>query len=144
MNKKGLAILMRTKMRPRSPASSNKFNQMQIALQDGNRVPDQNASNNTEREFEQVQESMRLAISMNKTEIVDAVLNDFSEHMIVGDKAQDNDQEEGSLSAFYRIERNLRHALKPMYEILFERLNTHTGGLKFLSIIRADILSILV
>ncbi|CAK9182218.1 unnamed protein product [Ilex paraguariensis] len=182
MNKKGLAILMRTKMRPRSPASSNKFNQMQIALQDGNRVPDQNASNNTEREFEQVQESMRLAISMNKTEIVDAVLNDFSEgyftlsqedrrklllilsreydlsrtqvHELMkqylgldlptGDKAQDNDQEEGSLSAFYRIERNLRHALKPMYEILFERLNTHTGGLKFLSIIRADILSILV
>lgn len=47
------------------------------------------------------------------------------------------------LSAFYRIERNLRHALKPMYEDLFERLNTHPGGLKFLSIIRADVLSIL-
>lgn len=52
-------------------------------------------------------------------------------------------EEDSSLSAFYRIERNLRHALKPMYEVLFERLNTHPGGLKFLSILRADILSIL-
>ncbi|KAL8462689.1 hypothetical protein ACS0TY_033638 [Phlomoides rotata] len=50
---------------------------------------------------------------------------------------------EGSLSAFYRIERNLRHSLKPMYEVLFERLNTHPGGLRFLSIMRADILSFL-
>lgn len=52
-------------------------------------------------------------------------------------------KEEGLLSAFYRIEQNLRHALKPVYHILFERLNTHPGGLRFLSIIRADILSIL-
>lgn len=52
-------------------------------------------------------------------------------------------EDEGLFSAFFRIERNLRHALKPMYEVLFERLNTHPGGLKFLSILRADILSIL-
>lgn len=52
-------------------------------------------------------------------------------------------EEDGMLSAFYRIERSLRHALKPMYEILFERLNTHPGGLKFLSILRADILAII-
>lgn len=52
-------------------------------------------------------------------------------------------EDEACLSAFYRIERNLRHALKPAYEVLFERLNTHPGGLKFLSILRADILSIL-
>lgn len=31
------------------------------------------------REFEQVKESMHSAISMNKTEILDAVLSDFSE-----------------------------------------------------------------
>jgi len=37
----------------------------------------------------------------------------------------------------------LRHALKPVYEVLFERLNTHPGGLRFLSSLRADILSIL-
>lgn len=62
----------------------------------------------------------------------------------MADKAEDNGpEEEGSLSAFYRIERNLRHALKPMYEVLFERLNTHPGGLKFLSDMRADILLIL-
>lgn len=64
--------------------------------------------------------------------------------MFLGDRAQDNGrEEEWSLSAFYRIERNLRHALKPNYEVLFERLNKHPGGLKFLSILRADILSFL-
>lgn len=31
------------------------------------------------REFEQVRESMHSAISMNKTEILDAALSDFSE-----------------------------------------------------------------
>lgn len=62
----------------------------------------------------------------------------------LGEKAEDGSHaEEGSLSNFYRIERNLKAALKPMYEVLFERLNTHPGGLKFLSIMRADILSIL-
>lgn len=63
---------------------------------------------------------------------------------VSADKVQQSGlDEEGSLSAFYRIERNLRQVLKPMYEILFERLNTHPGGLKFLSILRADLLSVL-
>lgn len=52
-------------------------------------------------------------------------------------------KEEGPVTAFYRIERNLRHTLNPKYEALFERLNMHPGGLKFLSIFRADVLSIL-
>lgn len=70
---------------------------------------------------------------------------DFKIFLALGDKAQDaGNEDEGSLSAFYRIERSLRYALKPMYEVLFERLNTHPGGLKFLSNIRADVLSILV
>uniref|UniRef100_A0A7N0UCX8 Malonyl-CoA decarboxylase n=1 Tax=Kalanchoe fedtschenkoi TaxID=63787 RepID=A0A7N0UCX8_KALFE len=61
-----------------------------------------------------------------------------------GDKAQTNGPEEDvRLSAFYRTEKNLRQALKPAYELLFEQLNTHRGGLKFLTILRADILSIL-
>ncbi|XP_059662749.1 uncharacterized protein LOC132308623 isoform X2 [Cornus florida] len=182
MNKKGLAILMRTKMRPLSPTT---VNQMQLAPEERNTTSTQNAlrsSGNTEREFEIVRETMHSAISMNKMEILDVVLNDFAEgyfslskenrrklllvlareydlnrtqvrelmkqylglELPNDDKAQGNDhEEEGSLSAFYRIERNLRQALKPMYEALFERLNTHPGGLKFLSIIRADILSIL-
>ncbi|KAF7811203.1 malonyl-CoA decarboxylase, mitochondrial-like isoform X1 [Senna tora] len=60
------------------------------------------------------------------------------------DKAQvSSSEEECSFSSFYRIERNLRNALKPVYEVLFDRLNTHPGGLRFLSILRADILSIL-
>lgn len=61
-----------------------------------------------------------------------------------GDNAQSAGQQDDTpLSAFYHLERNLRHALKPTYEVLFERLNTHPGGLGFLSILRADILSIL-
>ncbi|KAL3521920.1 hypothetical protein ACH5RR_014754 [Cinchona calisaya] len=185
MNKKGLAILMRTKMRPLSPAATNKFNQMQIDPQEGSNEASftpKNASINTQREFEQVREFMHSAISMNKTEILDAALSDFSEgyfslseenrrkllltlareydfdrvqvrelmkqylglELPSGEKDQDSGHvEELSLSAFYRIERNLRHALKPNYEVLFERLNTHPGGLKFLSTIRADILSFL-
>ncbi|KAM7506296.1 hypothetical protein LguiB_005200 [Lonicera macranthoides] len=182
MNKKGLSILMRTKMRPLSPAATNKVNQVQLDPLEGDKASAQNASNNTEREFEQVRESMHSAISMNKTEILDSVLDDFSEgyfslsqenrrrlfvilsreydlnrmqvrelmKQYLGlelpscDKALDaGNEDEGSLSAFYRIERSLRYALKPMYEVLFERLNTHPGGLKFLSNIRADILSIL-
>ncbi|BBH00705.1 malonyl-CoA decarboxylase family protein [Prunus dulcis] len=130
-----------------------------------------------------VLESMHSAISLSKTEILDSVLNDFSEgyfslsyenrRKLLELLAKEYDlnrtqvrdlikqylglelpggsdnapstgiEEEACLSAFYRIERNLRHALKPAYEVLFERLNTHPGGLKFLSILRADILSIL-
>ncbi|XP_023636175.1 malonyl-CoA decarboxylase, mitochondrial isoform X2 [Capsella rubella] len=54
-----------------------------------------------------------------------------------------SDDKEVSSSVFYRVERNLRHSLRPTYEVLFERLNTHPGGLRFLSILRADLLSIL-
>ncbi|XP_055805078.1 uncharacterized protein LOC129873911 isoform X3 [Solanum dulcamara] len=187
MNKKGLAILMRTKMRPLSPASAsasqskNKLNQMQFSQPEGDKVSSQDVSLLPEREFSQVRESMHSAMSMNKTEIVDIALDDFSEGYVFlspenrykmllslakeydlnrsqvrelmkqhldlqlpSDKAEDSGhEEEGLLSAFYRIERNLRQALKPMYEVLFERLNTHPGGLKFLSDIRADILCLL-
>ncbi|WZY82895.1 malonyl-CoA decarboxylase, mitochondrial [Brassica napus] len=52
-------------------------------------------------------------------------------------------KKEASSSVFYRVEWSLRHALKPTYETFFERLNTHPGGLRFLSILRADLLSIL-
>ncbi|KAF7151545.1 hypothetical protein RHSIM_Rhsim02G0105100 [Rhododendron simsii] len=180
MNKKALAILMRTKMRPLSPASS-KISHMQLSPGGGNKLSTQNAnaSTNTEREFEVVRESMNSAITMNKTEVLDALLNDFSEgyFSLSGENRRKllltlarehdlnrtqvhelikqylgleiphaeptNQEEESRLAAFYRVERNLRQALKPMYEVLFERLNTHPGGLKFLSIIRADIVSIL-
>ncbi|XP_060175752.1 uncharacterized protein LOC132606323 isoform X1 [Lycium barbarum] len=184
MNKKGLAILMRTKMRPLSPSSQNKLNQMQVSQMEGDKVSSQDASLLPQREFTQVRESMHSAMSMNKTEIVDVALNDFSQgyfflsaenrykillslakeydlnrtqvhelmkqHLdlqlpsALTDKAEESGhEEEGSLSAFYRIERNLTQALKPKYEVLFERLNTHPGGLKFLSDIRTDILCIL-
>jgi malonyl-CoA decarboxylase len=124
---------------------------------------------------------MHSAISLNKTEVLDDVLNNFSEGYFIlsyenrrkllivlardydlnrsqvrelikqylglelpADKAQvSGSEEEGLFSSFYRIERNLRHALQPVYEVLFDRLNTHPGGLRFLSILRADILSIL-
>ncbi|XP_022848252.1 malonyl-CoA decarboxylase, mitochondrial [Olea europaea var. sylvestris] len=179
MNKKGLAILMRTKMRPLSPAS-NRINQMQFPPPESNNVSSsQNAFSITRRNYDQVRESMHSAISMNKTEILDAALNDFSEGYFVlpiesrrkllvtlareydlsreqvrelmkqylglelPSAVDSGHEEEGSFSAFYRIERNLRHSLKPMYEVLFERLNTHPGGLRFLSIMRADILSFL-
>ncbi|THG21154.1 hypothetical protein TEA_009522 [Camellia sinensis var. sinensis] len=158
MNKKGLAILMRTKMRPLSPSSSspsvsatNKINQLQLSPGEGNKSPALKI--NTEREFEVVRESMNSAISMNKTEVLDVVLNDFSEgyfslssenrrklllilareydlnraqlHELIrqylgleipqGDKAEPTShEEEGRLAAFYRVERNLRHALKPI------------------------------
>ncbi|XP_062013553.1 uncharacterized protein LOC133729945 isoform X1 [Rosa rugosa] len=192
MNKKGLAILMRTRMRPtkndsahlaRSPLA-NMVNQTVNGGQSSSGTQKLNALSNTKRDFEVVRESMHSAISMSKTEVLDSVLNDFSEgyfslsyenrRKLLVQLAREYDvnrtqvrdlikqylgleppgtgsdsahsvgvEEEASLSAFYRIERNLRHALKPMYEVLFERLNTHPGGLKFLSILRADILSIL-
>ncbi|KAK6133233.1 hypothetical protein DH2020_032994 [Rehmannia glutinosa] len=215
---------MRTRMRPPSPATTNRVNQMQFPPMDGNSnvSSSQDASTsshtyaiiNTLRgievkvmellqtpilrhldtyrssenealspliDFERVHESMHAAISMNKTEILDAALDDFSEGYfglsnenrralllrlsreydlnrkqvrelmkqylgleLPGDNAVENVHEwEGSFSAFYRIERNLRLSLKPMYEVLFERLNTHPGGLRFLSTMRADILSFL-
>ncbi|KAL0407238.1 UNVERIFIED_CONTAM: Malonyl-CoA decarboxylase, mitochondrial [Sesamum latifolium] len=102
----------------------NRINHMQFPPLDGgggvsSSSSSQDASASFHTDFERVRESMHSAISMNKTEILDAALDDFSE------------------------ERNLRHSLKPMYEVLFERLNTHPGGLRFLSIMRADILSFL-
>ncbi|KAB1201547.1 Malonyl-CoA decarboxylase, mitochondrial [Morella rubra] len=196
MNKKGLAILMRTRMRPNDPPKlslsllTNELNQ-RLPNSQGNqssgRTVEQasaegNKKLNTEREFELVRESMHLAISMNKTEVLDDALDDFSAgyfslesenrqrlllllakeydlnrtqvrellkqylglEMPSGENAQSSGlEEEALLSAFYRIERNLRQSLKPMYEVLFERLNTHPGGLRFLSILREDILSIL-
>ncbi|PRQ28370.1 putative malonyl-CoA decarboxylase [Rosa chinensis] len=192
MNKKGLTILMRTRMRPtnndsahlaRSPLA-NMVNQTVNGGQSSSGTQKLNSLSNTKRDFEVVSESMHSAISMSKTEVLDSVLSDFSEgyfslsyenrQKLLVQLAKECDvnrtqvrdlikqylgleppgtgsdsahsvgvEEEASLSAFYRIERNLRHALKPMYEVLFERLNTHPGGLKFLSILRADILSIL-
>ncbi|KAK7245897.1 hypothetical protein RIF29_40751 [Crotalaria pallida] len=199
MNKKALSILMRARMRPNANDRTNNLslsplpltkavNQMQRQNSDGNlsgggegNSTSPNDSGNTEREFQRVRASMHSAIMMNKIEVLDDVLNNFSEGyfslshenrrnlLLVlareydlnrsqvrelikqylglehpADKAQvSGPEEDGSFSSFYRIERNLRHALKPVYEDLFERLNTHPGGLRFLSIIRADILSIL-
>ncbi|KAJ9566639.1 hypothetical protein OSB04_002605 [Centaurea solstitialis] len=182
MNKKGLAILLRSKMRPLSPLSSNKVMQLEQAPLEGNKVATQNVSSKTPRDFGEVRESMHSVISMNKKEILDTALSDFPEgyfslsqenrHKLLlvlareydlnrtqvrelmkqyigleipnGDGTDDHGHEmEGQLSAFYRIERNLRQALQPMYSVLFERLNTHPGGLKFLATVRADILSII-
>ncbi|BAT87496.1 uncharacterized protein HKW66_Vig0069430 [Vigna angularis] len=194
MSKKALSILMRARMKPNdrtnlslSPiplANVTNQTQQQNSRQngspgEGNAVP--NDSGNSEREFKRVRSSMHSAISMNKTEVLDDVLNNFSEGyfslshenrrklLLVlareydlnrsqvrdlikqylgleppADKTQVCDYEDESLfSPFYRIERNLRHALQPVYEVLFERLNTHPGGLRILSILREDILTIL-
>ncbi|XP_038688502.1 malonyl-CoA decarboxylase, mitochondrial isoform X1 [Tripterygium wilfordii] len=194
MNKKSLAILMRTRMRPSDASKLDLSPVMQHQTQSNSRGnqtdhsfsqhgnDNLNASINNERNFESVRKSMHSAISMNKTEVLDAVLNDFSEGyfslshenrrklLIIlakeydlnrvqvreliqqylglelpagsGNEAQSGAvEEEGLFSTFYRIERSLRHALKPTYEVLFERLNTHPGGLKSLTILRADILS---
>ncbi|XXG56154.1 hypothetical protein AAC387_Pa03g3647 [Persea americana] len=218
INRKALAILMRTRMRPAdgtslpnsiSPSSSSfpinqvesrpgseqgnpQFERAEIFVDNGmsssssssssSFAPELDSPNDPERAVTLVQESMHAAISMDKTEMMDTTLNNFTEgyfslsqdnrrkvllvlareysvdrtrvreliQQYLGldlpgaDKVQQSGlDEEGSLSAFYRIERNLRQVLKPMYEILFERLNTHPGGLKFLSILRADLLSVL-
>ncbi|KAL2969868.1 hypothetical protein AAZX31_15G106500 [Glycine max] len=194
MNKKALSILMRARMKPNDRTSlslspiplTNATSQMQQQNSrqngspgDGNSAP--NDSGNSEREFKRVRASMHSAISMSKTEVLDDVLNNFSEGYLnlshenrrklllvlareydlnrsqvrelikqylglehPADKAQvSGSEDEGLFSSFYRIERNLRHALQPVYEVLFERLNTHPGGLRTLSILREDILSIL-
>ncbi|KAI9395616.1 hypothetical protein POPTR_004G005500v4 [Populus trichocarpa] len=197
MNKKGLSILMRAKMRPNndpsklspfSPTLSNGINQMMTDPPRNQRSTDDSRSNfsasgnHYERNFDIVKDSMGLAISLNKTESLDVVLDDFSQGyfslsnenrkklVIVLAKEYDlnriqvrellkqylglelrsgnegelsNVDDENMFSAFYRIERNLRQALKPTYNVLFERLNNYTGGLKFLSLLRADILSFL-
>ncbi|XP_027930879.1 malonyl-CoA decarboxylase, mitochondrial isoform X2 [Vigna unguiculata] len=194
MCKKAWSILMRARMKPNdrtnlslSPiplANATSQTQQQSSRQngspgEGNALP--NDSGNSEREFKRVRSSMHSAISMNKTEVLDDVLNNFSEGyfslshenrrklLLVlareydlnrsqvrdlikqylgleppADKTQvSGSEDEGLFSPFYRIERNLRHALQPVYEVLFERLNTHPGGLRILSILREDILTIL-
>ncbi|KAJ8761315.1 hypothetical protein K2173_001371 [Erythroxylum novogranatense] len=200
MNKRALAILLRTRMRPNhqpnsslSPLTLNQQNGVNRTLpnSNGSHFPSNDGgtgsykssgSADKERDFDLVRESMHSAISMNKTEVLDAVLDDFSEgyfslstekrrkllvilakgydlnrtqvreliKQYLGLEFPDGDESlssgldsEGVLSAFYRVERNLRKALQPTYEVLFERLNTHPGGLKCLSILRADILSML-
>ncbi|XP_061340765.1 uncharacterized protein LOC133287219 isoform X2 [Gastrolobium bilobum] len=189
MKKKALSILMRARMRPNDRTNLslsplpliNVANQMKQQNSQKNESPEEgnsvlNDSGNTEREFKRVRDSMHSAISMNKTEVLDDVLNNFSEGyfslshenrrklLLVLAREYDlnrsqvrellkqylglelpvnGSEEEGLFSSFYRIEWNLRHALQPVYEVLFERLNTHPGGLRFLSILRADILSIL-
>ncbi|KAF2304904.1 hypothetical protein GH714_000431 [Hevea brasiliensis] len=154
----------------------------QAAAEEGQGPNKLNRPTNIERDFDAVRESMHSAISLNKTEVLDVVLNDFSEGYfglsfesrrkllltlaqvydlnrtqvrdlikqylgleLPGSNASESStvDEEAMLSCFYRLERNLRQVLKPAYELLFERLNNHPGGLRFLSILRADILSIL-
>ncbi|KAL6197669.1 hypothetical protein ACLB2K_033275 [Fragaria x ananassa] len=163
MNKKGLAILMRTRMRPtndsphlaRSPLA-NMVNQTVNGTPSSSGTQKLNASSNTKRDFEVVSESMHSAISMSKTEVLDSVLSDFSagyfslcyenrrkllvqlakEYDLNRTQVRDlikqylglelpgtgsdnaDSEEKASLSAFYRIERNLSHALKPMYELI--------------------------
>lgn len=52
-------------------------------------------------------------------------------------------RDEAFLASCYRMERNLRIALKPMYDVFFERLNAHPGGLKILTALRADLLLVI-
>ncbi|XP_057433413.1 uncharacterized protein LOC130726200 isoform X2 [Lotus japonicus] len=184
--KKALSILLRARMKPNDRtnlpltqnATTSKIQQQNESQ--GERDSSNNDSVNAEREFKRVHTSMHSAISMNKTEVLDDVLNNFSEGYfslsrenrrklllvlardydlnrtrvrelikqylgleLPADKAQVSGAEEGLFSSFYRIEWNLRHALQPVYEVLFERLNTHPGGLRVLTLLRADILSIL-
>ncbi|GAB2301059.1 hypothetical protein Dimus_035095 [Dionaea muscipula] len=210
MNRKGLAILMRTRIkRPPAPPSSSPStldpNKLHLSLASPpppetlmNEVKEMAAdseedealkerggkprgSSNARSELWLVRETMRSAISMNRTEVLDSVLNKFTEgyyglsrdhrrellmmlakdydlnraqvrelmkqyiaiEVPSGDEGEDGVEEDVLLSTFFRMEKNLRHVLKPTYEVLFERLNTHPGGLKFLSILRADILSII-
>ncbi|XP_074270152.1 uncharacterized protein LOC141593099 [Silene latifolia] len=199
MNKKGLAILMRTRMKkPSIIPDSTKLshnpvnkevsrmlvnteenkNSEEPRKHNNNYINNFSSSENPQRVMEHVRESMHSAITMNKSEVLDAVLNEFSKgyydlsienrRRLLMVLAKDYDlnrnhvrelikqylglqlpsgeisaQDEGLLSTFYRTERNLRQALQPTYEVLFERLNTHPGGLKFLCSLRADILSIL-
>ncbi|RZC65742.1 hypothetical protein C5167_009433 [Papaver somniferum] len=199
MNRKALAILMRTRMRPTDPNKlSMSPNRIQSSFESnlfgehGTSSPKNfDSSSNPERGLKFVQEALHSAITLSKTDIIDEVLNDFSQGyfnlsyenrhelllvlsreydvsrvqlreliqqylsldipsievkkvMVEGEKAQSSDHDvQALLSAFYRTERNLRHALQPKYETLFERLNTHPGGLKFLTILRNDLLSML-
>ncbi|KAF6159094.1 hypothetical protein GIB67_032711 [Kingdonia uniflora] len=182
MNRKGLAILMRTRMIPNNLSISPE-EAIRTQPHIGNKQPDGKSNNPSfQKELKVVQESMHSAIALSKTDVVNPILSEFSEDYLSlsaenrrellvglsqeydvnrkqvreliqqylvleapsGEKSRASFLEEESLSsAFYRTERNLRHALQPKYEVLFDRLNTHPGGLKFLTILRTDILSIL-
>lgn len=186
VNRKGLAILMRTKIRalPESkPASASVSKDMQSNSSglDGEQSQEQAQVSTSvtidhpSRMLETVQKLMHGAIHMKKTDIVDLTLTEFSQgYQTLGsenrrkalialatqfgvnrvhireliqhylglqdDHAQQSDlDEEGCASALYRTEKNLRHALKPLYITLFERLNAHPGGLKFLVDLRVDL-----
>ncbi|KAL8158945.1 hypothetical protein V2J09_000482 [Rumex salicifolius] len=189
MNRKGLAILMRTRMASssdltkifQSPIPSTEEGAMARDYAKVNRSEEGNQKDYPNfKQLEPVRDMMSLATSMNETNNLDAVLNNFSEgYVSLSDKnreelllvlAKDYDLdraqvrelvkqylslslpsgddglgvvEEGILSNFYRMEKNLRHALRPKYEVLFERLNTRPGGLKFLVTLRDDILSVI-
>ncbi|OVA09748.1 Malonyl-CoA decarboxylase [Macleaya cordata] len=81
---------------------------------------------------------------VSRTQVRELIQQYINLEIPSSERAQSPEHDEQALlSAFYRTERNLRHALQPKYDILFERLNTHPGGLKFLSILRADLLSML-
>ncbi|CAN0912534.1 Malonyl-CoA decarboxylase, mitochondrial [Linum grandiflorum] len=213
MNKKGLAILMRARMRaaaasaadaPPSPATNNTNTNLSLtavaaaaaarnseaARSHGDadhlsKLPVNSATVTAfQRDLDVVRDAMHSAISLNKTQVLDSVLDVFSQgyvglsrhdrrslllilakgydlnriharelmnqhlglqlQLTAGDGTESSSpHDEAMLSAFYRIERNLRQALKPAYDVLFERLNTHPGGLRFLSNLRADVLAIL-
>ncbi|KAJ6397179.1 hypothetical protein OIU77_022093 [Salix suchowensis] len=139
---------------------SNEINQMMTDPPRKQRSIDDSRSNfsasgnHYERNFDIVKESMGLAISLNKTESLDVVLDDFSEgyfslsnenrkklvtvlakeydlnriqvrellkqylglELRSGNEGESsNVDDENMFSTFYRIERNLRQALKPTY-----------------------------
>jgi malonyl-CoA decarboxylase len=57
--------------------------------------------------------------------------------------AEKEDSGGGAASALYRMERGLRDALRPKYAGFLEAMNAQPGGLKFLAVIRADLLALL-
>ncbi|CAL1412871.1 unnamed protein product [Linum trigynum] len=87
--------------------------------------------------------TISLRVTLASLVITRKQARELMDQHLAGDGVEsDSPRDEAMLSAFYRIERNLRQALKPAYEVLFERLNNHPGGLRFLSTLRADILVI--
>eukprot|EP01018_Ginkgo_biloba_P033141 Gb_39933 [translate_table: standard] len=194
-NRKGLAILMRLKMRTPDGRLANASDMQpsdarcdgEAAQRQPEAVIDTVAGTRTDRQasdpqehstriLEAVQKLMHGAIHMKKTDTTDLTLTQFSQdylklgsgnrqkllfslatqygvnrsevqdliHHYLGLQNDEHGQrsdldEEGLLSALYRTEKNLRYALKPLYTTLFERLNAHPGGLKFLVDLRADL-----
>lgn len=81
-------------------------------------------------------------------ELVKHYLNLEFPHDSEGDVPDDEQsgggvRDEAFLASCYRMERNLRIALKPMYGDFFERLNAYPGGLKILAVLRADLLTVM-